>query len=324
MKTKFWTLLLLPSMLMAVGEVRLLAQDAVFLHKHGEISAFDLPNVKISTVKMGEMLLESGGVAFRETVDSATFYNNGQDTSLKGWWGDLKDGWSKAYYQSHKYQVPNVEFFCEGGHCLKVLCFILETDSMVADSLGTPNQAGKKWRYVKNTLSGKGPFRFTISDDSVSYRIDVNDKRYSPYICADISRMLSQTKADDARCVLNYWYLPSACTTFPDEPVFGKYEHGRYKLNLSGTMRIAITFDNPSPTGFVTSDTIRISYPNSESAQNDYKMLSQAQSEGFFVNIYGQEIIIVEIFKAVPKEEALLWLMKFDMDMYKPAFLDEQ
>lgn len=152
---------------------------------------------------------------------------------------------------------------------------------------------------MKNTLSGKGPFRFTMADDSVSYKIDVNDKRYSPYLCADISRMLSQTKADDARCVLNYWYLLSACTTFLDESVFGKYEYGRYELNLSGTMRI--------------------SYPNSGSAQNDYKMLSQAQSEGFFVNIYGREIIVVEIFKAVPKEEALLWLVIFDMDMYKPG-----
>lgn len=325
MKKRFLTFLAM--LLLPEAGGGLYAQDVVYLHCEGKCHAYDSRNVTMTTSGTNDIVMVSGGVSFHEPADSVTFLHTAKPHVNMGWWGDLREGYSKAYFSSHQYLEPDVDMLCADGICQEANCNIAISASAYPDSLDNLLKAGRKWRYVKNTLGGKGTFRFSQDLEPVEIcpiHVGAADVPQVDLLLlhVNLSKDLSQLSSEDARHVLNYWYAQQLCIDFPARPVFGRInEEWRYEQDLSDSMTVSVVFDNPSR---VTCDTIRISYPDEERALRDYESMLATDNGGLIIRLEDNEIVIVENFDAVPMEEAMRWLVRFDMDIRRPLLFEER
>ena len=131
------------------------AQDAIFVYGKGTCTAIDIQNV--DEIKMTEEVVDiSLGVNYRSTdVDSITFREPEVDYGRIGWWGSSADGPSACYYQSFRKDHPDMTFETADSICTSAFYYLPDEESL----LQSRRRVGRKWRYVKNTLSGRRKFQ---------------------------------------------------------------------------------------------------------------------------------------------------------------------
>ena len=136
----------------------------------------------------------------------------------------------------------------------------------------------------------------------------------------DMSQMFVGKPSRVASLSMNYWHLPSAVTTMPSEPVFGHFDGQHYELPLvddSLTVLIDL-FQNYD--GTVMCDTMKLVFASDTAAYEAFKQMEVTDGDDISLFYYSDTIYIIEQFTATI-DEVKRWLVRFDLDLYKPLFL---
>ena len=196
------------------------AQEAIFVYGKGTCTAVDIQNV--NEIKMTENIVDiSLGVNYRCTdVDSITFREPEVDYGRIGWWGSPADGPSACYYQSFHMDYPDMTFEATDSVCTSAFYYLSDEDSL----LQSRRRVGRKWRYVKNTLSGRRKFQIHQQHaESDNTKMDENGRIY-----LDLTNQFCNRPVIEARKAVNMWYHPQDTASMPKKPLFGTIERNSY------------------------------------------------------------------------------------------------
>lgn len=303
------------------------AQEALYVYSQGECNAVDIHNVEVINVT-GDVVDIAIGVSYCQAdVDSITFRKPSTETGRIGWWGNLIEGHSACYYQSFSKDFPDMTFETSGGLCTAATLF-LPTDAFLPFS--PLRKVGRKWRYVKNTLSGRRKLQLHLTptsdihypDDSTFARPDI-----------DMTNWFRHCPTQEIRKAVNLWYHPEDTANIPTAPLFGtvekskngQAEHVAYNVPLidyadSISFRIGFQADS---TGIVKSDTLQIVFPDSLTAKQEYEMMDTRNDDHTQFVLQDNIISIVETFEA-PIADVMRWLVRFDVDVCRPVYIREE
>ena len=174
--------------------IRTEAQEAIYVYGQGACNAVDIRNVV--EIKMTEEVVDIAiGVNYRYIdVDSITFSEPKVDYGRIGWWGTPVDSFVSCYYQSFGKEYPDMSFETADGICTSAFYYLPDDEPLFQSR----RRVGRKWRYVKNTLSGRRKFqihqRHTESDNT---KIDDNGRIFLDlskqfYDCTSIEPFYNQ------------------------------------------------------------------------------------------------------------------------------------
>ena len=282
--------------------------------------AYDIRNIE--EVKVVDGQLEIGRVFTYPCadVDSITFAEPSVETTPKGWWGDMSFGRSACYYQSFLKDYPNMVFESKDGLCSSALYYLPEDFYGSREGL---QKVGRKWRYVKNTLSGRRKIELHLFDTPED-RFDIAYDTHGRAIL-DYSDAFNLFPAPTVKQVTDYWYHPDTTALMPSSPVFGTFDGKHYKVSLPG-MKEPVRFIidlGPAIGGYFADDTTTIVFPDTLTATETFRQMDVSNDDFTQFSLYGDRIIIRELFYA-PVDEVMKWLVRFDLDICKPVFIREE
>lgn len=305
------------------------AQEALYVYGQGVCNAVDLHN--IDEIRVTEDTVDiSMGVRYRcADVDSITFRESNAPTGRIGWWGDTSDGSSACYYQSFQKDFPDMVFEASDGICTSAFYYLPNDDS--PSSAPARHRVGRKWRYVKNTLSRRRKFLIhhaTANEGLGATKMDDDGRIYM-----DMSDLFRSVPTAEAKKAVNLWYHPQDTTVMPKAPLFGTIERQyigksqliRYDVPMKGvsdSIRCVITFQTDYD-GMVRGDSMAISFPDYISAENEFELLPTDDDDSTLSYIIGNTIYIIEEFEATIND-VMRWLIRFDTDACKPAYIPEE
>lgn len=301
------------------------AQEAIFVYGKGACTAVDIQNV--NEIKMTEDVVDiSLGVYYKCTdVDSITFREPKVDYGCIGWWGSPADGSSACYYQSFHLGNPDITFEATDSVCTSAFYYLPDEDSM----LQSRRRVGRKWRYVKNTLSGRRKFQIHQQhSDSHDTQMDGNGR-----IHVDLSNQFCNRPILEARKAVNFWYHPQDTAIMPKKPLFGTLERNFYDCSelvnydvplygIDDNIHCHIGFWKDDD-GIVRGDSMTIVFPNHLLAEEEFELMDNETDEFTHCFISDNTIYIVEKFEATI-DDVMRWLIRFDLDVCKPIYIREE
>ena len=292
------------------------AQQAICVHGQQGCQLFDIQNIEEMGVCHDTLSANVAALQLTVPFDSISFSDASVTGMRVGWWGDLAEGSSSCYYWPDSTNVPNVEMTAEGGLSTSVMALVRHDRSQ------NPRRVGRKWRYTTGTLTGRHRFRLSCFDASCYEHYSLCEacdatEGFKPF---DMSQMFVGKPSRVASLSMNYWHLPSAVTTMPSEPVFGHFDGQHYELPLvddSLTVLIDL-FQNYD--GTVMCDTMKLVFASDTAAYEAFKQMEVTDGDDISLFYYSDTIYIIEQFTATI-DEVKRWLVRFDLDLYKPLFL---
>ena len=303
------------------------AQDAIFVYGKGTCTAIDIQNV--DEIKMTEEVVDiSLGVNYRSTdVDSITFREPEVDYGRIGWWGSSADGPSACYYQSFRKDHPDMTFETADSICTSAFYYLPDEESL----LQSRRRVGRKWRYVKNTLSGRRKFQIhqihQQQADNDHTKMDENGLIY-----LDLTNQFCNRPIIEARKAVNMWYHPQDTASMPQKPLFGTIERINYERSefihydvplygIDDSIHCHIFFWNDN--GMVRGDSMRIVFPDHLLAEEEFELMDTEADESTHFFITDNTIFLVEEFEATI-DDVMRWLIRFDLDVCKPIYIREE
>ena len=303
------------------------AQQAIFVYGKGTCTAVDIQNV--NEIKMTEEVVDiSLGVNYRCTdVDSITFREPEVDYGRIGWWGSPADGPSACYYQSFHMDYPDMTFEATDSICNSAFYYLPDEEAL----LQSRRRVGRKWRYVKNTLSGRRKFQIHQQHvDSDNTKMDDNGRIY-----LDLSNQFYNRPIIEVRKAVNFWYHPQDTAIMPKKPLFGVLERINYDYSgsefvhydvplygIDDSIRCHIGFWKDDD-GIVRGDSMTIVFPNNLLAKEEFELMDNNTDEFTNYFISDDTIYIVEKFEATI-DDVMRWLIRFDLDVCKPIYIREE
>lgn len=301
------------------------AQEALYVFGHGTCNAVDIQNV--NEMRMTDELVDIAiGVNYRSTdIDSITFREPEVDYGRIGWWGSPADGPSACYYQSFRKDFPDMTFEAADSICTSVFYYLPDEES----SFQSRRRVGRKWRYVKNTLSGRHKFQIHQQHtDSDHTKMDENGRIY-----LDLSNQFCNRPIIEARKAVNSWYHPQDTTIMPKAPLFGSLERNDYERSRFVHYEVPLYGINDSihchigfwtnENGIVRGDSMAIVFPNNLLAEEEFELMDAEDDEFTKIFISDNTIYIVEEFEATI-DDVMRWLIRFDLDVCKPIYIREE
>lgn len=301
------------------------AQEALYVYSQSGCHAVDIQN--INDVKFTEKMADIAiGVNYKcSEVDSITFSEPQVDYGRIGWWGSSAVGPSACYYQSFNKDYPDMTFEAADSICTSVFYYLPDEES----SNESRRRVGRKWRYVKNTLSGRRKFQIHQQHaDSDDTKMDENGRIY-----LDLSNQFSNRPVLEARKAVNFWYHPLDTAVTPKAPLFGTlersdYDHCEfidynvplYAIDDSIHCHIGLWRDDD---GIVRGDTMTIVFPDHILAEEEFELMDSEEDGSTRIFISENYINIVEEFEATI-DDVMRWLIRFDLDVCKPIYIREE
>lgn len=301
------------------------AQEALYIFRQGTCNAVDIQNV--NEIRMTEELVDIAiGVNYRCTdIDSITFRKPQVDYGCIGWWGSSVDGPSGCYYQSFRKDYPDMTFEATDSICTSAFYYRPDEESL----LQSRRRVGRKWRYVKNTLSGRRKFQIHQQHaDSNHTKMDENGRIY-----LDLSNQFYHCPLLEARKAVNYWYHPQDTAIMPKATLFGSLERNDY--DHSGFVHYEVPLygidDNihcyigfwTNDDGIVRGDSMTIVFPDHLKAEEEFELMDTGADEFTRFFISGNSVYIVEEFEATI-DDVMRWLIRFDLEVCKPIYIREE
>lgn len=291
-----------------------MAQETISVYAREGCQLFDINNLTEMTVNHDTLLAELGTLWMEVPFDSIAFNDTLCEGMRTGWWGDVAEGLSCCYYWPDNANVPNVEMMADDGHCTSVMAFVRHDRSQL------PRKVGRKWRYTTGTLTGRHRFHLSCFDTACfeHYTLceldDVDDRSLF-----DMSQMFLGKPSRVVSHSLNYWYLPAAVTTMPSEPVFGHFDGQHYELPLVDDSLTVLVDLSQNYDGTVWCDTTKLVFASDTTARKAFEQM-EVTGDDISLSYYRDTIYIIEHFTATI-DEVKRWLVRFDLDLYKPLFL---
>ncbi len=252
-------------------------------------------------------------------IDSITFAEPLAETRRMGWWGDMGFGRSACYYQSFLKDYPNMVVEAADSLCTSALYYLPDE---VSDSREGLQKVGRKWRYVKNTLSGRRKIElhlFDKPDDWLDIAYDTHGRA-----CLNYSSAFDYLPASTLRQAVNYWFHPDTTASLPASPVFGSFDGLHYEVSLPVMKEpVRFTINLGGAAGYIDTDTTTIVFPDTLTATESFHQMDISDDECTLFSLDGNRIIIVELFHATV-DEVMKWLVRFDLDICKPIFIREE
>lgn len=301
------------------------AQETMYVYGLGSCNAIDAHNV--GEIKMTKGIVDIAiGVNYRcVDIDSITFYEPQVEYGRIGWWGSPSDGPSACYYQSFHKDFPDMSFETANSICISAFYYLPEEENLSQ----SPRRVGRKWRYVKNTLSGRRKFQIhqelTESDPT---KMNDNGRFF-----LDLSKQFYGCPSQEARKAVNFWYHPQDSACMPEVPLFGTieskdYYHDRlvhYDVPMYGiddNIHCHIDFWT-NDDGIVRGDSMRIVFSDPLMAEEVFRNMDTVEDEYTRFFISENTIYIVEDFEATI-DDVMRWLIRFDLDVCKPLYIREE
>ena len=316
----------------------LLSQEAMYVYNQGTCQAFDIRHVE--SVDITEEKVEILPLAATYNIadlDSITFSGTLDESTPIGWWGDMQNGGSAYYDTANCAETPDMMFDFEDSLCTSALYYPMMT--MPSDSR---RRVGKKWRYVKNTLTRRHKFQIHLNDvPPLNTEADTDDDGHSFF---DLSSLLSHAPSSEIQQVVNYWYHPKASAPLPSAPVFGEMNTKHYELGCFRVPQYQVTvYDGDAPIectirfeigyGFlplpdyqILGDSIILKYPNKSKADEAFSQMDTQSEYPIYFGHWENIIVISEFYQESPMtfEEIMRWVVRFDLDLCKPIYIREE
>jgi hypothetical protein len=157
MHIKHYLLLSLTSLLQPL---HLSAQKAMYVYGQGTCQAFDIRNVDSVEVSGGKVEISLAATYDARDVDSISFIAPRGNVVPRGWWGDMQNGQASCYYTDGGDGLPDMLFDIEDSLCTSALYYPSASQPMPSASV---RRVGRKWRYVKNTLTRRHKFQLQLN-----------------------------------------------------------------------------------------------------------------------------------------------------------------
>lgn len=316
----FKYLTIIVSTLLYTGFAKAQSQsETMLLHYQGQTMAVDIRNIDSIQFNHQTMALTSLTVPYQIPIDSIIFTTNTDNPLRIGWWGDIFQGESFFYNRINADNIPQAELRSADSVC----------SSVTINNLVLPNNApkrvGRKWRYVRNTLTGRKKVYLTTSTYFPYGESLVSCTENGSYNQFELTPIFNTLEANTVCEVVNYWYHPTEMSPLPQSPVFGSMlDNDCYSIDMnendSTSIYIHLCRDNNDK---IVGDSMIISYPNELEAKEHYEMMDTSDDEFTTFLLSGNVIIIFECFQAT-EEEVRRWLTRFDLELCKPLFIDEE
>ena len=301
------------------------AQEALYVFGHGTCTAVDIQNV--NEIRMTEDVVDIAiGVSYRRIdVDSITFREPEVNYGRIGWWGSFASGPSACYYQSFNKDFPDMTFEAIDSICTSAFYYLPDEVS----SFQSRRRVGRKWRYVKNTLSGRRKFQiYQQHSDIDDTQMDGNGR-----IRLNLSNQFCNRPIMEARKAVNFWYHPQDTAIMPKKPLFGTLERNFYDRSelvnydvplygIDDNIHCHIDFWKDDD-GIVRGDSMTIVFPNHLLAEEEFELMDNETDEFTHYFISDNTICIVEKFEATI-DDVMRWLIRFDLDVCKPIYICEE
>ena len=325
-----------------------LAVDAQEMYIHGQewCHAMDLHNMNECFVP-SDSTFQIMDLAYNiNDIDSITFIMPQDKRIMRcGWWGDMNDGRFCCYYRSNSENVPDMAFLAKAGICQSAAYLLPLTSGMFngqcsmvnspyPPSADQPRRVGRKWRYVKNTLSGHRQFQLHIFDDlpygGYALCTDESVLDNSATEAIDLAPLLGQLCVDDVRDAVSFWYRPEQTVQLPSEPLFGSMtNNSRYEVALTRDAdpvycKVGLNLFREDTATVVISDTISIVFRSDEEAAHEFELMDTHNDEMVTFELQGRNIVILERADFIPYEDMMRRLVRFDLDICRPVFIREE
>lgn len=307
------------------------AQEALYVYGQGTCNAVDIRHV--DEIRMTPETVDiTVGVNYRcIDVDSITLREPEVDYGCIGWWGSLANGSSACYYQTFLKDCPDMVFEATDSIFTSAFFYLPDEEPLS----GSRRRVGRKWRYVKNTLSGRRKFQIhpqqteTADTDVQNTQIDDNGRIY-----LDLSSLFEHCPTSEAKKAVNFWYHPQDTAIMPKTPLFGTmterttHDYNKivnYDVTLHGiadNIRCHITFLTDH-NGIVRGDSMRIEFPDSLTEGKEFELIDAGEDESTNVLIIDNVVYIYEVFEATI-DDVMRWLTRFDLDVCKPIYIREE
>ena len=211
--------------------------------------------------------------------------------------------------------------------CTSAFYYLPDEESL----LQSRRRVGRKWRYVKNTLSGRRKFQIhqihQQEADNDHTKMDENGLIY-----LDLTNQFCNRPIIEARKAVNMWYHPQDTASMPQKPLFGTIERINYERSefihydvplygIDDSIHCHIFFWNDN--GMVRGDSMRIVFPDHLLAEEEFELMDTEADESTHFFITDNTIFIVEEFEATI-DDVMRWLIRFDLDVCKPIYIREE
>ena len=294
-------------------------KESMLLYCQGQTMAADIRNIDSIQFNHTKMALTSLTVPYLIQIDSISFASHTDNSLRIGWWGDIFQGKSFFFHQINADNIPQAELTSADSICTSVAINNLALPN------SNPKHVGKKWRYVRNTLTGRKKVYLSTSMYFPYEESSIKCTENGLYNQFNLTPIFNTLEAKTVCKVVNYWYHPTDMSPLPQAPVFGSLlDNDNYiiRLNEQDTTFIYIHLYRDINNKIV-GDSMIISYPNELEAKEHYEMMDTDSDELTTFLLSDNEIIVFERFQAT-EEEVRRWLTRFDLELCKPLFIDEE
>ncbi|MBQ9637861.1 MAG: hypothetical protein IJV36_08230 [Prevotella sp.] len=294
-----------------------MAQDTICVYGQQGHQLFDIRNIKEIGVQHDTLTANFGTLSLEVPFDSISFSNAPTGSTRVGWWGDIDEGMSACYYWPDSTNVPNVQLLSDSGQCVSVMAFMNDRIARRQQ----PRRVGTKWRYTMGTLTGRRRVHMSCFGPTCFEHYTWNGEcSYEGCEAVDMSNMFAGQTSRTVCHVLDYWHRPTAVRTMPERPVLGRFDGYHYEQSLvDDSLHIVVDLSSDAD-GKVVSDTMKLVFCDDYIAQLAFADMTVTGDDGYSIALFGNTIIIVEYFEAT-LDEVQRWLVRFDLDLYKPLFL---
>ena len=235
-----------------------------------------------------------------------------------GWWGNVANGHSTYNCQWDQTELPAMEMMSSNGRCLSAFYYFQLPADVQARG---PRKVGRKWRYVRNTLTGRRQLQLTVLSEQAFDAYDAD------YLRLDLTPLLRNKVTSDVKRMVSYWHCPTESALEPSQPVIGWFEMagnaGFYHtttLQDSIWCQILFTYDDNE---VVTGDSMLLSFPSREEAQTQFEQMDTHNDELTSFERWDNCIVITERFQAT-LDDVKRWLTRLDFEMAQPIFLRKE
>jgi hypothetical protein len=321
MKNKY----LLLSCLLALSKSAM-GQDIICVHGNDLCQAFDVNNIDSVTIGNDAVLLGTERAISQSDIDSVTFTRPTGAFVRSGWWGDVCGGHSTYNQQLDDEAIPLMEMTAADGIC-KTACYYLPSlDTALSRN---PRKVGRKWRYVRNTLTGRRKLQLAVYDEQVLRNFTTPDcDGDSSYTRLDLNPWFAGRKACDVKRMVSYWHHPTEAALIPSHPVIGNCQVNDYSkvstyntVTFQDSVRCQILFWVYKDE--VNCDTMHLFFHSNEEARAQFEQMDTSQDEHTQFELWENQIIITEHFQATI-DEVMRWLTRFDFEMAQPIILRKE
>ena len=301
-------------------------QGIIYVHGNDVCLAFDTNNTESVTIGEDSIYFGKETTFCLPDIDSIAFTSPAGAFMRTGWWGDVCSGYSTYNQQWNTDELPLMEMTAADSICQSAYYYLPTQDYVPSRS---PRKVGRKWRYVKSTLTGRRKLQFAELYDKESYDFETpsygSDGSYTRF---DLTSMLVGKQADGVKRMVSYWHHPTEAALYPSGTVVGhcvindRTMVSTYQtLLFQDSIRCQILFWVEGDV--VTCDTIHLFFHSNEEAQAQYEQMDTTDDEFTRFEQYENQIVITEHFHATI-DEVLHWLTRLDFEMAQPYFIRKE